>query len=318
VFRITQAAAFLIPVLALGCSSADDHGHPAAAPPEPASAVTDAQDAHAAHGPAADDASHAAHGHEHGEGAGAAAGSASVAHDHGAAGALRAAAGAAPRDPAARDAADTHAGHAAPAARATPAAQAAPAAHAAHEAHAAHDAHAHHGVDLPATAGQGYTVADVRFMQMMMGHHAQAVVMSRMARTHGASDMLLRLAEKIDISQRDEIEMMRLWLLERGQVSPTDEQMLAMFMPGMLTPEQMQRLDAVRGREFERLFLVLMIQHHDGALDMVDELFAAPGAAQDPDIFRFATDVAADQGDEIFIMQRMLDTLAATGGSQLQ
>lgn len=153
-------------------------------------------------------------------------------------------------------------------------------------------------------------------MQMMMGHHAQAIVMSGKAPTHGASEMVLQLAQKIDISQRDEIEMMRQWLLERGQAVPTDEQMLAMHMPGMLTAGQMAQLDGVRGTAFDRLFLTLMIQHHEGAVLMVDELFDSPGAAQDPDIFRFATDVAADQGDEIFVMYRMLDMLAETGGDR--
>jgi uncharacterized protein (DUF305 family) len=172
--------------------------------------------------------------------------------------------------------------------------------------------------ELPATAGPGYTAADVHFMQMMMGHHAQALVMSAKATTHGADEMVLRLAEKIDISQRDEIDMMRQWLQEREQVVPTEAQMLAMQMPGMLTPEQMRQLDAARGLAFDRLFLLLMIEHHKGAILMVDELFASPGAGQDSDIFRFATDVAADQGDEIFIMHRMLDMLAAPGGSQLQ
>lgn len=173
-----------------------------------------------------------------------------------------------------------------------------------------------HGVDLPATAGPGYTVADVQFMQHMIGHHAQAVVMSAMARTHGASEQVRALAEKIDISQQDEIELMERWLAERGQVVPTEEQRNAMFMPGMLTPEQMAQLDAARGREFDRLFLEFMIYHHQGALDMVEALFAEPGSAQDPDLFRFVTDVDADQRDEIYVMQGMLDMLAATGGSE--
>jgi uncharacterized protein (DUF305 family) len=152
-------------------------------------------------------------------------------------------------------------------------------------------------------------------MQMMMGHHAQAVVMAAMAPTHGAAEPVLRLAEKIHISQRDEIEMMRQWLLARGQAVPTDAEMHAMQMPGKLTPGQMRQLDAARGPHFDRLFLTLMIEHHKGALVMVDELFAAPGAAQDSDLFRFATDVAADQSDEIFVMQRLLDLLPDTGGS---
>ncbi len=194
-------------------------------------------------------------------------------------------------------------------------------AHAHEPGHPHAQGHAHgsghaHGVDLPATAGPGYTVADVQFMQHMIGHHAQAVVMSAMARTHGASEQVRALAEKIDISQQDEIELMERWLAERGQVVPTEEQRNAMFMPGMLTPEQMAQLDAARGREFDRLFLEFMIYHHQGALDMVEALFAEPGSAQDPDLFRFVTDVDADQRDEIYVMQGMLDMLATTGGSE--
>lgn len=171
-----------------------------------------------------------------------------------------------------------------------------------HEAHAEHD-------PLPATAGPGYTVADVQFMQHMIGHHAQAVVMAAMAPTHGASDHFLRLAQKIDISQRDEIAFMEQWLRDRDQVVPPDDYMAHMAMPGMLTPEELAEVDAARGREFERLFLTYMIRHHEGALVMVETLFDAPGAGQDPDIFRFATDVDADQRDEIYVMSVMLDTL---------
>ena len=180
--------------------------------------------------------------------------------------------------------------------------------------HAAHKPAQHHEQSqvqehLRATAGPGYTVADVRFMQHMIGHHAQALVMAAMAPTHGASDRMLQLAEKIDISQRDEIAFMKQWLAERGQAVPPDDHMAHSAMPGMLSAEQMARLDAARGAEFERLFLRFMIRHHEGALQMVDELFDAPGAGQDPDIFRFATDVDADQRDEIHVMQIMLDTL---------
>src|SRR5690606_22896236 len=186
----------------------------------------------------------------------------------------------------------------------------------AHE-HAQAEAHAHAHAGpyvLPATAGQGFTVADVRFMQDMIGHHAQAIVMARMAATHGAGEAVRKLAEKIDISQQDEIALMEEWLRERGQAVPDEEYRHAVHMPGMLTPEQMARLDAARGREFDRLVLTFMIQHHRGALEMVEALFASPGAAQDPDIFRFATDVDADQRDEIYVMQGMLNMLATTGG----
>ena len=190
-----------------------------------------------------------------------------------------------------------------------------PEAHTPEHAEAAHG-HVHAGpYVLPATAGPGFTVADVRFMQDMIGHHAQAIEMARMAATHGAGEAVQKLAEKIDISQRDEIELMEQWLVERGQAVPDEEYRRAVRMPGMLTPEQMAQLDAARGPEFDRLFLTFMIEHHRGALEMVEALFASPGAAQDPDIFRFATDVDADQRDEIYVMQSMLSMLATTGGS---
>lgn len=170
--------------------------------------------------------------------------------------------------------------------------------------------------ELPATAGPGYTAADVRFMQNMIGHHAQALTMAALVPTHGAGEPLRRLAQKIDISQRDEIDMMTRWLGERDQAIPDDGHAHAMVMPGMLTPEQLAQLDGARGPDFERLFLTFMIQHHEGALRMVDELFASPGAAQDSEIFRFVTDVDADQRDEIFVMQGMLDMLDTSRGSR--
>ncbi len=164
----------------------------------------------------------------------------------------------------------------------------------------------HHTSELRATAGPGFTVADVRFMQHMIGHHTQAVRMTAMARSHGASEDVVRLAQKIDISQRDEIAMMKRWLEERQQAVPTDAHSQAMMMPGMLTAEQLAQLGAARGREFDRLFLTLMTRHHEGALQMVKELFRTPGAGQDPDLFRFVTDVDADQRDEIMVMERLL------------
>jgi uncharacterized protein (DUF305 family) len=177
--------------------------------------------------------------------------------------------------------------------------------------------HAHGAAtSLPATAGPGYTVADVRFMQHMIGHHAQAVTMAALVPSRGAGERLQRLAQKIDISQRDEIGFMKWWLEERGQAVPADAQAHAMRMPGMLTAEQMAELAAARGVEFERLFLTFMIQHHRGALTMVEELFDSPAAAQEPDVFRFATDVDADQRDEIYVMQTMLDMLESDRGSR--
>lgn len=180
------------------------------------------------------------------------------------------------------------------------------------------DPAAHHGGDAA-----GVHPGDVRFMQQMIGHHAQALTMAAMAATHGAGEHLLRLAEKIDISQRDEIGMMERWLRDRKQEVPPRADAHAMHrpgmsMPGMLTPEELARLDGARGREFERLFLTFMIRHHEGALQMVDELFASPGAAQDSDIFRFVTDVAADQLDEIDQMQYLLDTMRSNQESEIR
>lgn len=193
----------------------------------------------------------------------------------------------------------------------TPAAAPAAAAgeHAAHDAPAAAPAHDHVMMNLPATAGPGYTVADVRFMQHMIGHHAQAIIMSGLAPAHAGSDAVRTLANKIAISQRDEIVMMKDWLRARNQAIPSDSLALSMIMPGMITPAQMTQLERARGAAFDRLFLEFMIGHHMGALTMVEELFAAPGAGQDSEIFRFATDVDADQRDEIYVMQQLLDTI---------
>jgi uncharacterized protein (DUF305 family) len=163
--------------------------------------------------------------------------------------------------------------------------------------------------NLPATGGDGYTVADVHFMQDMIGHHAQAVIMSGYAPTHGASSEILKLANKISISQRDEIGFMKRWLAERKQVVPTDSQAAAMYMPGMLTPAQMKALAAAHGVEWDRLFLTGMIGHHEGALRMVKELFDSPPAGQEPEIFRFATDVDTDQRAEIYVMNELLDRI---------
>jgi len=164
-----------------------------------------------------------------------------------------------------------------------------------------------------------YTAADVRFMQGMIGHHSQAVVMAGWAPTHGASESVKILAGRIDVAQRDEIAFMQRWLGDRKLPVPdAAAQMqhamsmpgMAMgeLMPGMLTPAQMAALDSARGPEFDRLFLTDMIQHHQGALSMVDQLFGTQGAGQELYIFRFASDVSADQFTEIDRMRTMLDT----------
>ena len=154
--------------------------------------------------------------------------------------------------------------------------------------------------------------ADVAFVHGMIGHHRQALTMAAMAPTHGASERLQLLAKKIDLSQRDEIASMTSWLAARGlPASPTaaGHEHHGAHMPGMLTPEQLATLDAARGVEFDRLFLTFMIQHHQGALTMVEQLFAAPGGGQEAELFQFATDVDADQRAEIHLMQQMLNSL---------
>jgi uncharacterized protein (DUF305 family) len=162
-----------------------------------------------------------------------------------------------------------------------------------------------------------YTDADVDFMAGMIPHHAQAVVMAGWAPSHGARTDVAVLCERIVVAQRDEIAMMQSWLGDRGQFVPdatsTRHRMKMngvehdMLMPGMLTDEEMAALDRARGPEFDRLFLVGMIKHHQGAIDMVDVLFKAYGAAQDETVFRFASDVYADQSTEIDRMNKMLE-----------
>jgi uncharacterized protein (DUF305 family) len=155
-----------------------------------------------------------------------------------------------------------------------------------------------------------YTVADVAFMQGMIAHHAQAIYMSRMAEAHHASPRLIKLANKIDQSQVAEIAIMQEWLRRNGQFVPDTSSWHKMRMPGMLTDEQLKELDAAKGAEFDRAFLTMMIQHHEGALQMVDDLLAAPLAAQDIDVSVFANDVVTVQTAEIGVMQRMLSQMS--------
>jgi len=160
--------------------------------------------------------------------------------------------------------------------------------------------------------------ADVNFMQGMIHHHAQAVEMVDLLRTRGESKALLAFGERITISQSDEIRYMKQWLEERGKpvsmvhdraghMAGMDHGASAMpLMPGMLTAEQMSALAKAKGAEFDRLFLTGMIQHHTGALIMVEDLFDIPGAGQDPALFDFATDIDNTQRAEIEIMRGML------------
>lgn len=178
-----------------------------------------------------------------------------------------------------------------------------------------------------------YTPADVRFMTDMIAHHAQALGMSNLAPTNGASESVRVLAARIINAQRDEIGIMQQWLRDRGQPVPevhVDGWNVMVHTPGqdthaghgahgghgaghvmegMLTPEQMAALAAARGAEFDRLFLRSMIQHHKGAITMVNALFATDGAGQDEAVFKFASDVQVDQTTEVARMELMLETL---------
>jgi uncharacterized protein (DUF305 family) len=157
--------------------------------------------------------------------------------------------------------------------------------------------------------GAAYTVADVEFMQGMIAHHAQAIYMSRLAESHGANPRLLKLANKIDQSQVAEIRIMQQWLRSNEQVAPDTSSWRTMTMKGMLTEEQIKELDAAKGVEFDRAFLTYMIQHHEGALQMVKDLFATPRAGQEVDVNVFANDVVSVQTAEIGAMRQMLSQL---------
>lgn len=173
-----------------------------------------------------------------------------------------------------------------------------------------------------------FTAADVRFMQHMIVHHGQAVEMVELLRTRGSNPAVRRLGERIALSQEAEIALMRGWLADRGQPETTpdlhaghhmDHGAMAgghamapsdvPLMPGMLSPARMQALAAASGPAFDRLFLEGMIQHHQGALDMVDGLLAEPDSAEDPLLSDFAASIVADQSAEILRMQSVLSDL---------
>ncbi len=163
--------------------------------------------------------------------------------------------------------------------------------------------------------GANYTVADVEFMQGMIAHHAQAIVMSKMAESHGANPRVLRLANKIDQSQVSEIRIMQQWLRSNGQTAPDTSSWRTMHMTGMLTAEQMKELDASTGVAFDRAFLTYMIMHHEGALTMVKDLFASPRAGQEVDVNVFANDVVTVQTAEIGAMRQLLSQLPGSSNS---
>ena len=179
------------------------------------------------------------------------------------------------------------------------------------------------GLGLPIGAqapGPKVTAADVRFMQDMIGHHAQAVEMTALVRTRTRRAEMRALSERIAVSQTDEMAIMRQWLEAHAAAFPaaaahemhadSKHGMIAAaampMMPGMLSPAQMQTLRRASGPRFDRLFLEGMIRHHGGALAMVESLMATPGAAQESSLNRFVTDVDTDQRAEIARMRRML------------
>jgi uncharacterized protein (DUF305 family) len=149
-------------------------------------------------------------------------------------------------------------------------------------------------------------------MSAMIAHHAQAIDMARWAPTHGADASLQRMAERIINAQQDEIALMQQWLRDR-QLPIPDASAAGVghvhLMPGMLNQDQLQQLDQARGKEFDRLFLTFMIQHHRGAVTMVEDLFRSQGAGLDDTVFKLASDISADQSAEIDRMQKMLFTL---------
>ena len=177
-----------------------------------------------------------------------------------------------------------------------------------------------------AAVAPAHTAADTRFFQGMIAHHAQAVTMSAWVAARTERAPLRLLAERITVSQRDEIRLMQQWLRDHEEAVPSADGTLPMpgpmdhgamaahgahgaLHPGMLSPEEMQALEAATGDAFVRLFLAGMIKHHQGAITMVRELFAVPGAGQDPATFNLASDIEADQTAEIARMRALLATI---------
>lgn len=173
-----------------------------------------------------------------------------------------------------------------------------------------------------------HTAADVAFMRGMIPHHQQALEMAALVADRTSNEAIHLLAERIAVSQRDEIALMSSWLEQRSEEAPQLEAGAHAqhvhgesggrsghgaeghaSMPGMLTPEEMDLLAHASGPRFDRLFVELMIRHHEGALMMVDDLFSAPGAGQEVEAFRIASEIDSDQRIEIQRMQRMLSTL---------
>jgi uncharacterized protein (DUF305 family) len=191
------------------------------------------------------------------------------------------------------------------------------------------------GLVAPARASAqkspSYTAADVRFMQGMIGHHAQALAMTALIPTRSSRQDIRMLGQRITVSQKDEIAMMQQWLRDRHQQVPGRDAQPGMqpmggnsmnmpgmamsdtLMPGMLTSEQLAELTKTTGDQFDKLFLADMIRHHEGALVMVKSLLGTTGSGQEAEVFRFASEVDSDQRAEIARMNALLDTLGASG-----
>lgn len=177
------------------------------------------------------------------------------------------------------------------------------------------------------SAKMSFSESDVKFMTGMIAHHAQALVMSRLAPENGASPEIQRLASRIINAQKDEIASMQQWLKDRNQPVPQIEieglnlmieingESYTMYkkMRGVLSDQQIEELAVAQGSEFDKLFLKYMIEHHSGAVYMVENLFNKDGAAQDRTAFRLASDIQVDQRTEIDRMQQMLDQLTKSG-----
>ena len=167
---------------------------------------------------------------------------------------------------------------------------------------------------LAPAAGAQPVEADVRFMREMIPHHAQALEMTDLVEQRTENPRIRMLAERIAVSQADEIGWMEAWLDAHGRAVPPEGDHAhhaghGELMPGMLTPEEMAALAGSSGPTFDRLFLEGMIRHHEGALVMVDTLLATPGAAQATEVYQIATDIGADQRADIDRMRAMLDAL---------
>jgi uncharacterized protein (DUF305 family) len=166
--------------------------------------------------------------------------------------------------------------------------------------------------DLRSLSPPAHTASDTRFVQRMIPHHAQALEMTALVKGRAATAEVTLLAERIEVSQGDEIALLERWLRERGEEVPkphTGHEGHDTLMPGMLNDEQLKQLEAARGVQFDRLFLELMIRHHEGALSMVRELYASGGGLE-PASDRFAREVNADQTIEITRMRELLARLS--------